>query len=44
MYLKIHAVHIYSYFSDCVKLDVLYSKSREMLVINAVLSSCGAQY
>jgi hypothetical protein len=42
MYLKIHAVHIYSY-SDCVKLDVLYRKSREMLVIDAGLSF-GAQY
>jgi hypothetical protein len=43
IYLKIHAVHIYSYYSDCVKLDVLYSKSREMLVINSGLSF-GAQY
>jgi hypothetical protein len=43
MYLKIHAVHIYSYYSDCVKLDVLYRKSREMLVIDAGLSF-GAQY
>jgi hypothetical protein len=30
-------------YSDCVKLDVLYSKSREMLVIYSGLSF-GAQY